>query len=104
MVAPNCSSDLSNVWFTDALSKLEGKAWKYHAVALSVDKKEEIIMEGEDSAQVGELVAVWSVFDQYKAEKDPVYIYTDSFAVFKWCTEWLSFWELNNWEVDRVLL
>lgn len=32
----------------------------------------------------------------------PVYIYTDSFAVFKGYTEWLPFWEQNECEVNQV--
>ena len=34
----------------------------------------------------------------------PIYIYTDSFAVFKGCREWLSFWEQNQipvWQKDK---
>lgn len=26
----------------------------------------------------------------------------DSYTVFKGCTEWLLFWEQNQWEVNRV--
>lgn len=47
-------------------------------------------------------MAVWSVFNSEKGTKSPVYIYTDSFSVFKGCTEWLPFWEQNNWEVNQV--
>ncbi|KAK4806128.1 hypothetical protein QYF61_005500, partial [Mycteria americana] len=100
--APPYEPQLKNVWFTDASSKREGKVWKYRAVALCVDSGGQIITEGEGSAQVGELVAVWSVVTRGKDNTDPVYIYTDSYAVFKGCTEWLPFWEQNQWEVNWV--
>ncbi|XP_052631116.1 ribonuclease H-like [Harpia harpyja] len=101
-VPPPFSEQLQNVWFTDASSKREGKTWKYRAVALRVDVEKQIITEGEGSAQVGELVAVWSVFQHEAQSTSPVYIYTDSYAVFKGCTEWLPFWEQNGWEVNRI--
>lgn len=66
-VAPPFSGQLQNVWFMDASSKREGKIWKYRAVALRVDTEEQIITEGIGSAQVGELIAVWSVF-QHEAQ------------------------------------
>ncbi|KAK4829695.1 hypothetical protein QYF61_006070 [Mycteria americana] len=100
--APPYEPQLKNVWFTDASSKREGRVWKYRAVALCVDSGEQIITEGEGSAQVGELVAVWSVVTRGKDNTDPVYIYMDSYALFKGCTEWLPFWEQNQWEVNRV--
>ncbi|TRZ07679.1 hypothetical protein HGM15179_019427, partial [Zosterops borbonicus] len=31
-----------------------------------------------------------------------VCIYTDSYAVYKGCTEWLPFWQQNDWEVNRI--
>ncbi|KAK4806973.1 hypothetical protein QYF61_027340 [Mycteria americana] len=99
--APPYEPQLKNVWFTDASSKREGKVWKYRAVALCVDSGGQIITEGEGSAQVGELVAVWSVVTRGKDNTDPVYIYTDSYAVFKGCTEWLPFWEQNQWEGEN---
>ena len=71
-------------------------------VALRVDEDKQIITEGEGSAQVGELVAVWSVFQHEAQSTSPVYIHTDSYAVFKGCTEWLPFWEQNGWEVNRI--
>ena len=100
--APPFESQLKNVWFTDASSKREGKVWKYRAVALHVDSGDRIVTEGEGSAQVGELIAVWSVIKQEAENTEPVFIYTDSYAVFKGCTEWLPFWEQNQWEVNRV--
>ena len=83
--------------------------WKYRAVALQIQTEEKIITEGEDSAQAGELAAVWSIF-QHEAQSSspeaqpssPVYIHTDSYATFQGCTEWLSFWEQNGWEVNQV--
>lgn len=101
-VAPPFSGQLQNVWFTDASSKREGKTCKYRAVALCVDVNEQIITEGEGSAQVGELMAVWSVFQHEAQSASPAYIYTDSYAVFKGCTKWLPFWEQNGWEVNRI--
>ena len=95
-IAPPFSEQLQNVWFTDALSKREGKIWKYGAVALQVGTKEQIITEGEGSAQVGELTAVWSVFQHEAQATSSVYIYTDSYSVFKGCTEWLKSWEQNE--------
>jgi len=71
-------------------------------VALQVGTKEQIITEGEGSAQVGELTAVWSVFQHEAQATSPVYINTDSYAVFKGCTECLPFWEQNEWEVNRI--
>lgn len=102
-VAPASSHDRSvNAWFTDASPKREGKVWKYWAVALHTTTKEQIITEGEGSAQVGELIAVWSVFKHEAQTASPVHIYMDSYAVFKGCTEWLPFWEQNGWEVNRI--
>ena len=100
--APPFETHLKNVWFTDASSRREGKVWKYRAVALHVDSGDRIITEGEGSAQVGELTAVWSVIVREAETTEPVFIYTDSYAVFKGCTEWLTFWEQNHWEVNRV--
>ena len=48
------------------------------------------------------MIAVWSVVMRETDSIEPVHIYTDSYAVFKGCTEWLSFWEPNQWEVNRV--
>ncbi|XP_074945840.1 ribonuclease H-like [Phalacrocorax aristotelis] len=101
-IAPPFPEELRNVWFTDASAKREGKEWKYRAVAINVDTKREIITKGEGSAQVGELVAVCSVFNSEGKAGTPVCIHTDSFAVFRGCTEWLPLWERNNWEVNRV--
>ncbi|XP_069664901.1 uncharacterized protein [Haliaeetus albicilla] len=102
-VAPPFSHDQSvNAWFTDAYAKREGKVWKYRAVALHTTTNEQIITEGEQSAQVGELIAVWSVFKHEAQTTSPVHIYTGSYAVFKGCTEWLPFWEQNGWEVNRI--
>jgi len=61
-VAPPFSEQLEKVWFTDASARHEGEVWKYRAVALQIPTEEKITTEGEGSAQVGELVAVWSVF------------------------------------------
>ena len=32
----------------------------------------------------------------------PIYIYTDSFAVFKRCMKWLSLCDQNRWEVNQI--
>ena len=101
-VAPPFSEQLQNAWFTDASAKREGRTWKYRAVALQIRTDQKIITEGEGSAQVGELVAVWSVFQHEAQSASPIYIYTDSFAVLKGCTEWPPFWEQNGWEVNRI--
>ncbi|RMB96167.1 hypothetical protein DUI87_27228 [Hirundo rustica rustica] len=102
-VAPPFSPEQStNSWFTDASARWEGKVWRYRAAALHISSGERIITEGEGSAQVGELIAVWSVF-QHEVQNTPlVCIYTDSYAVYKGCTEWLPFWQQNGWEVDRI--
>ena len=71
-------------------------------MALRVDTKEQIITEGIGSAQVGELIAGWSVFQHEAQSASSVYIYTDSYAVLKGCTQWLPFWEENGWEVSRI--
>lgn len=42
-------------------AKREGKIRRYQAVALHVDSGDPIVTTGEGSAQVGELIAVWSV-------------------------------------------
>ena len=100
-VAPPFLHDQSvNAWFTDASAKREGKVWQYRAVALHTATDEQIITEGEGSAQVGELIAVWSVFQHEAQTTPPVHIYTDSHAVFKGCIEWLPFWDQNEWEVS----
>lgn len=101
-VAPPFSNQVQNAWFTDASAKREGKVWKYRAVALQIGTNFTIVTEGEGSAQVGELVAVWSVFQHESQSTVRVHIYTDSYAVFKGCTEWLPFWEQNGWEVNRI--
>lgn len=100
--APPFEPHLKNVCFIDASSKREGKVWKYWAVALHVDSDEQIITEGEGSVKVGELMAVWSVIKREAENKKPIYIYTDSYSVFKGCTERLPFWEQNQWEVHQV--
>ena len=41
---------------------------------------------------------MWSVVGKEARTTEPVYIYTDSYAAFKGCTEWLPFWEQNQWE------
>jgi len=61
-----------------------------------VGTKKQIITEGEGSTQVGELTAVWRVFQHEAQATSPVYVYTDSYRVFKGCTEWLPFWEQNE--------
>lgn len=102
-VAPPFSSELAeNCWFTDASSKREGKTWKHKAAASHISSGEKIITEGEGSIQVGELIAVWSVFQCEAQNTSPVYIYTDAYAVYKGCTEWLPFWQQNGWEVNRI--
>ena len=73
--APPYEPQLKNVWFTDVSSKREGKVWKYRAVALSVDFREQIITEGKGSAQVGELVAVWSLVTRERDNMDPIYLH-----------------------------
>ena len=88
--------------FTEASWRREGKVWKYRAAALHVDSGEPIATEGEGSAQVGELRAVWSVVMRETGRMEPVHISTDPCAVVKGCTEWLSFWEQKQWEVNRV--
>lgn len=55
-------------------------------------------------AQVGELIAVWNVIEREAESKEPVFIYTDSYAAFKGCTEWLPFSEQNQWEISQVLV
>ena len=45
---------------------------------------------------------MWSIFQHEAQSASSVYIYTDSYAVFKGCTEWLPFWEQNGWEVNRI--
>ena len=64
--------------------------------------KEQIITEREGSVQVGELVAVWSTFQHEAQATSPAYIYTDSYAAFRGCTEWPPFWEQNEWVVNRI--
>lgn len=54
---------------------------------MCVDSGERITTEGEGSAQARELVAVWSVIMKGADSTEPGYIYTDSYAVFKGCTE-----------------
>lgn len=90
-VAPPFSPKQSaNSWFTDASAKREGKVWRYRAAALHIPSGE-IITEGEGSAPAGELTAVWSVFQHGVQNTSPVCIYTDSYAVYKGCTEWFPF-------------
>lgn len=84
---PPYFSDLTNAWFTNASAKREGNMWKYRAVALWVDDEgDRIVSEGEGSAQVGELVAFWIVTNLKVCNQHPLYIYTNSYAVFKGCT------------------
>ena len=102
--SPPFSEQIHNAWFTNAASKQEAKVWNYQAAALQVETKEQIITEVEGGAQVGQLITVWSVFQHKIQATTLVYIYTDSYVVFKGCTEWLPFWEQNGWEVNRILV
>lgn len=56
--------------------------------------------EVEGRTEVGELDTVWSVITKEAEAKEPVFIYTDSYTVFKGYTEWLPFWEQNQWKGD----
>lgn len=56
------NSQLQNAQFTDASVKREGKTWKYQAMTLEIKTEQKLITEEEGSTQVGELIAVWSVF------------------------------------------
>ena len=58
---------------------------------------ERVSETGKGSAQVGELRAVLLA-----AQHGADYIYTDSYAVFKGATEWVSHWAANDWQVNRV--
>mgnify|MGYP000208928224 CR=1 FL=1 len=71
-------------------------------MALQIGTNFTIITEGEGSVQVGELVAVWSVFQHESQFPVRAHIYTDSYAVFKGCTDWLSLLDQNGWEVNCV--
>ena len=51
---------------------------------------------------MGELTAVGSAFQHEAQAPSPGHIYTDSYAVFKGCTERLPFWEQKEWEANRV--
>lgn len=73
--------------------KREGKVWKYQAVTLHIDAGDNILTEKEGSAKVRELISVCSVVIREAETKEPVFIYTDSYTVFKECSEWLLFWE-----------
>jgi len=108
-IAPPFSEQLEKVCFTDTSARREGKVWKYWAVALQIQTEEKIITEREGNAQAGELVAVWSIFQHEATSSSPeaqsssrIYIYTDSFAVFKGCMEWLSLCDQNGWEVNQI--
>jgi len=91
------TSGLERVWFTDALSYRQNNEWNYNAVALEVATGERVSETGKGSAQVGELRAVLLA-----AQHGADYIYTDSYAVFKGATEWVSHWAANDWQVNRV--
>lgn len=60
-VAPPFSKQCK-MCFTDASTKWGGKTWTYRAAAFLAGIDEQIITEGEGSAQAGELIAVWSAF------------------------------------------
>ena len=50
-------------------------------MALHVDSGEHIVPEGEGSAELGELMALWGVVMRGTGRMEPVHIYTDSCAV-----------------------
>jgi len=64
-------------------------------VALQIGTKNQIITEGEGSA-------VCSMFQLEAQATSPVYIVTDSYAVFQGSTKGLPFWERNEWEFNRI--
>lgn len=101
VATPFSPEQSANSCFTDASAKREGKVGKYRAVALPTSAGEQIFTEGEGSSQTGETV-VWSVFQLEVQNISLVYIYTDSYAVFKGGTEWLPFQQQNDWEVNRI--
>lgn len=57
---------------------------------------------GEESAQMGELVAMCRVIVREADTKEPVSIYMNPCAVFKGCTKWLPFCEQNQWAINWV--
>lgn len=57
---------------------------------------------GEESAQMGELVAMCRVIVREDDTKEPVYIYTNPYAVSKGCTNWLPFCEQNQRVINWV--
>lgn len=101
--APLFISHMINIWFSDGISKKEGKMWKYWAVALHVDSRDRITTEWEGTTQVGKSIAVCSSIKNEAENTDPHYILIDLYAVPKECTEWLTFWEQNEWEVNWLL-
>lgn len=48
----------------------------------------------------GVIIAVWIVFTRESDIEEDMYIYTDSYAVFEGCPEWVPFWEQNHCEVN----
>lgn len=66
-------------------------------------KSVEILSSGSTCPGWG-IIAVWSVFTRESGIEGDMYIYTDSYVVFKGCTEWVPFREQNHCEANRVSL
>ena len=84
-----------NFWFMDASAKRVNSKWQYKTFALDITTGKQVI-EGEGSAQVGEIRAV-----VLAAQNRAKIIYVDSYAVWAGATQWLCQWKTLNRKVNR---
>ncbi|XP_019330512.1 PREDICTED: uncharacterized protein LOC109279822 [Aptenodytes forsteri] len=83
------------IWFMDASATRVNGKWRYKATILEITTGKQVI-EGEGSAQVGELRAI-----VLAAQNGAKVIYVDSYAMWAGATQWICQWEALNWEVNR---
>lgn len=85
-----------NRCFTDASEKRVHGKWQYKAVEFDITTGKQVIEEGEENAQVGEIKAV-----VLAAQNRAKVIYVESYAVWASATQCLCQWETLNWKVNR---
>ncbi|XP_054543882.1 uncharacterized protein LOC129144682 [Talpa occidentalis] len=85
----------AEAWYTDGSSRGQPASWTAVAVHPETDTIWFETGTGQ-SSQWAELRAVWMVVAH---EPSPVVICTDSWAVYRGLTLWISTWNLNDWTV-----
>ena len=86
------------VWFTDGSARYQGNERVWRAAALNPRKQITLTRGGKGkSSQYAELMAVLMVMEHaIEQGGDVVYIYTDSWAVFKGLTVWFPKWKQDG--------